>query len=557
MAQALYDTSPSRSFQRYSTSVEISSQVADTMNAVPAKRSQVNYNMSHRSAPKKRLSRLELLRNDFNKKLQIERDEKINKLRMIQQENSMKQNPSDRRGIVREFFTERHALEATQSGQKNPELLPPIDSHFKRVKAQKQNLSLQGQLQSEQRSAGKRTVLMQEPQIPQKPLPVKHTVRTKPQQTGVHVRKRTKGIDKQDPLPPVNKGGSDVKRRKPPTPNKRYETHSFLMQDNVEDLEYSGPSMPMPPIQRKAITKQSKAPLPPPSGEESVSDLEDAQSTLTDHSSAPPNLSRLKAKALKQKQLSKQRLNILTQQKDDTKLTDFQKWQMDQDKEREQRLVRHKQQTEKSKVSLSQRERDLLQKIQEEQLRLESLQQQRKELEEQEHRQNEEDKKWLVEKHSLEESLLPPEPTKDLTQTKKTVSKRAAKAHVQKPAREETPPTQKQEDPSESESVHGNANSNFYAEQIEGMSEVVVDISPCSICGRKFASDRLARHEKVCTKTANSKRKVFDTRMHRSKGTDHEKYIQSGKYLEEPKKRVSLGFVLCEFVNPQRKAHCR
>ena len=547
MAQALHDTSPPCSFQGYSTSAEISSQVADTMNAASAKLSQVNYNMSHgRSAPKKRLSRLELLRNDFNKKLQIEREEKINKLRLIQQENSMKRNSNNGRGIVREFFTERRALEATQNAQRNPELLPPIESHFKRVKEQKQNLSLQGQLQSEPPSTGKRTVLMQEPQVPQKPLPVKHTVRTKPQQIDVHARKRTKGIDKQDPLPPVNKGGSDVRRRKPPTPNKRYETHSVLTQGNVEDLEFSGPSMPMPPIQRKAITKRSKAPLPPPSGEESVSDFEDAQSILTDHSSAPPNLSKLKAKALKQKQLSRQRLNILTRQKDDTELTDFQKWQMDQDKEREQRLVRPKQQSEKSEVSLSQRERDLLQKIQEEQLRLESLQQERKELEEQEHRQKEEDKKWLVEKHSLEESLLPPEPKKDSTQIKKTVSKRAAKVHVQKPVREEISPTQTQEDPSEIENIHENANSNFYAEQTEGMSEVVVDVSPCSICGRKFASDRLARHEKVCTKTANSKRKVFDTRMHRSKGTDHEKYIQSGKYLEEPKKRVSLVlFYMC------------
>lgn len=46
-------------------------------------------------------------------------------------------------------------------------------------------------------------------------------------------------------------------------------------------------------------------------------------------------------------------------------MTDFQKWQMEQDKERTERLEKHKQ---KSELSLSQRENDLLNKIQEEQL---------------------------------------------------------------------------------------------------------------------------------------------------------------------------------------------
>ena len=546
MAQALYDTSPSRSFQGYNSNAELSSRVPDTMNAASAKLSQVNYNMSHgRSAPKNRMSRLELLRNDYNKKLQMEREEKINKLRLIQQENSIKQNSNNGGGTVREFFAERRALEATQRGQKNPELLPPIDSHFKKVKQQKQDISLQGQLKNEQPSAGRRISLKQDAQMPQKPLPPKHKVRTQPKQVvGVTLRKRTKGIDKQDPLPPVNKDGSAVAKRKPPTPNKRYETHSVLIQDDVEDVESSGPFVPVPPIKRKPATKRSKVPLPPPSGEESVSDFEDAQSTLTDHSSIPPNLNRLKAKALKQKQLSQHRLNVVNQQKDNEKLTDFQKWQMEQDRERKQRLEIHRQKSEKSEVSLSQRERDLLQKIQEEQSRLDSLQQQRKELEQHEKRQKEEDEKWLAEKRNLEESLLPPpEPAQDSKQTKRTVLKKATKARIQQPVREKAAATQEQEDAIQSENIHDNAYSNFYAEQTEGMSEVAVDVSPCSICGRKFASDRLAKHEKVCAKAVNSKRKVFDTRKHRSMGTEHQAYVESGKYLEEPKKRVSYVFL--------------
>jgi len=37
-----------------------------------------------------------------------------------------------------------------------------------------------------------------------------------------------------------------------------------------------------------------------------------------------------------------------------------------------------------------------------------------------------------------------------------------------------------------------------------------VQLVPCGTCGRKFGSDRIAKHEKVCQKSSQSKRKVFD-----------------------------------------------
>ena len=554
MAQVLYDSSPTRSLRQYNSNAEVSSHVPDTMKSVSANISQANYNMSHsRSAPKKRLSRLELLRNDYSKKLQLEREEKINKLRVVPQENSLNQG-SNGGGMVREFFAERRAMEATRKGQKNPELLPPIESHFKKAKEKKQDTLSQGIVKSEQLSktqvsAGRRISLKQEPLSPHKPLPSKYSARTQARNTGVNVRKRTKGIDKQDPLPPVSKHGSDVTRRKPPTPNKRYETHSVLVQDDGEEFETSGPFMPVPPIQSKPNRKQSKAPLPSPSAEESVSDYDDALSTLTDYSSVPPNLSKLKAKALKQRQLSKQKLITMNQQDNvgNGKLTDFQKWQMEQDRERAERLEKHKQ---KSELSLSQREIEILNKIQEEQLQLDKLKQQREELEEHEKRQKEEHEKWLQEKHSLEEHAILPQhhdPAEDFKEIKRTVPK---KVHVPKPnkqpvKKETPPPAQTLEDElDQSENIHDNAYNDFYDEATKDVDEVSLDVSPCSICGRKFVPDRLAKHEKVCAKTANSKRKVFDTRKHRSVGTEFEKYVESGKYLEEPKKRVSFISIL-------------
>lgn len=533
MAQAVYNKSPVNLFQGYSTNVELSSRAHATMNATSAKLSQVEYNdMSHgRNGSKKQLSRLELLRDDFNKKLQIEREEKINKLRQIQQENSMKQNRSG--GTVREFFEERRALEATRIGKKNPELLPPIQSHFDSVRKQKRNMSTQGHFRNEQPSASKRISLKDQSQIPQQSLLRKPstTTRTHPKQYGVSIYKRTKGIDRQNPLPPVYKTDSGVIKRKPATPNKRYETHSVLLQNDAEEVESLDSSIPIPPIQQKPITKQLQGPV---QAQRVNNDSDDSQSIITDHSDLPPKLSKLKEKVLRQRTLSKQKLNIVNHQQDENvKLTDFQRWQMEQDLERKQRLHKVKEKIEKSssEVSLSQREKDLLLKIQEEQLRLENLTQQRKELEEQERRQQKEDEKWLAHKESLEKSLLPPKPLEPTS----AVPKRVTEANPRSPLTEQIPLTQTQAD--HNDSALDNAKSNFYAEQTEGMGEVAVDVTPCSICGRKFASDRLVKHEKVCAKASTSKRKVYDTRKHRSMGTDHEQYVANGKYLEEPKKR--------------------
>jgi hypothetical protein len=35
---------------------------------------------------------------------------------------------------------------------------------------------------------------------------------------------------------------------------------------------------------------------------------------------------------------------------------------------------------------------------------------------------------------------------------------------------------------------------------------------PCNTCGRKFNSEALVKHERICQKTHNQKRKVFDVK---------------------------------------------
>ena len=35
---------------------------------------------------------------------------------------------------------------------------------------------------------------------------------------------------------------------------------------------------------------------------------------------------------------------------------------------------------------------------------------------------------------------------------------------------------------------------------------------PCNTCGRKFNPETLVKHERICQKTFNQKRKVFDVK---------------------------------------------
>lgn len=51
-------------------------------------------------------------------------------------------------------------------------------------------------------------------------------------------------------------------------------------------------------------------------------------------------------------------------------------------------------------------------------------------------------------------------------------------------------------------------------------------MATCKICQRNFTEDRLGKHEQVCQKMANSKRKIFDASKHRVKGTEAEKYLK-------------------------------
>ncbi|KAH8414206.1 hypothetical protein KR215_000284 [Drosophila sulfurigaster] len=59
--------------------------------------------------------------------------------------------------------------------------------------------------------------------------------------------------------------------------------------------------------------------------------------------------------------------------------------------------------------------------------------------------------------------------------------------------------------------------------------------SSCRYCGRHFNTDRLGKHEEVCQRTMNTKRKIFDASKQRVKGTDNEKYSkQQQRQRQQP-----------------------
>ncbi|KAG1652797.1 Zinc finger C2HC domain-containing protein 1C [Nymphon striatum] len=54
------------------------------------------------------------------------------------------------------------------------------------------------------------------------------------------------------------------------------------------------------------------------------------------------------------------------------------------------------------------------------------------------------------------------------------------------------------------------------------------NLTPCKICGRSFAKDRIDKHVGICKSTTQKKRKVFDITKMRTQGTEAEKYVRKG-----------------------------
>ncbi len=146
---------------------------------------------------------------------------------------------------------------------------------------------------------------------------------------------------------------------------------------------------------------------------------------------------------------------------------------------------------------------------------------QRRQEEEEERLQQQEEEKRRDEQRRKQEKAKP--------MVKATPVRHKPKPKTKKP----TPPPPEEEEP-----IDNSQYANFYTEaamQDPDAENVQISMAQCSICGRKFAADRLQKHMKVCKTASQKKRKVFDPVKMRTEGMEHEKYAKDSQRKPEPK----------------------
>jgi len=84
------------------------------------------------------------------------------------------------------------------------------------------------------------------------------------------------------------------------------------------------------------------------------------------------------------------------------------------------------------------------------------------------------------------------------------------------------------------------------------------DLTSCKNCQRNFAEDRIEKHEEICLKTSQKKRKTFDMTKARVKGTDAASYVKNAAQLKakeaKEQKKSDWRKKREEFINTLRAA---
>lgn len=62
-------------------------------------------------------------------------------------------------------------------------------------------------------------------------------------------------------------------------------------------------------------------------------------------------------------------------------------------------------------------------------------------------------------------------------------------------------------------------------EKLNSNADAAMDLMTCSNCGRCFVKERISKHENACKKASARKKKPFDARKKRAQGTEMEKYF--------------------------------
>ncbi|XP_050404818.1 zinc finger C2HC domain-containing protein 1C [Patella vulgata] len=505
-------------------------------------------------------TKLDLMKEEYHRKLMKEREHKIIEMYENNQKKALERvSRFDQRGqrgnSVRNFFEEARALEA--SGNMNA-----IQQHYNRSNKDTRRSSV--------------------PNVPKT------------------YGKRSAGKDRENLLAPIDRklNGENPFSSKP----------QRARQPMYSDGE----------VNRTSAVKSYSAPVSSKSKRIDINDmdptkthnLEDA-SFYSSGSSSPPELAQLSTLKRKNSINKKDPLPGIPKESQE-KLTDFQKWQLEQVRAREERLHRHrsqgkimgsekydsdegidsdkdnqinveeeilrKQQELMNKIAQQQAELDRIKTEKDKQAEMERREeekrqqkaiierekQQKKERERQ-RKQEEKDRKEEMKRQMQEERRAAEEEAERMREEenqRKSEQRQEYGNHTyrhenqsssqnpspppshnyrphppanRKPATRPQPRNRTPTEPGEEIEHIPGPDVNFYIQAAaqDNSGGQSMQLGECRMCGRRFAVDRLAKHENAC-KTAQKKRKKFDPTKMRTQGTEMAPYQNSAKSKSKP-----------------------
>lgn len=517
----------------------------------------------HVSAPHR--SRLLAMQDTYQKKLIKEKEEKMSAMYNRQQDQALqkvtrhgsKAGTDGGQGIVRDFFRERKQMEQSKHSAE----IMPRDTHFqKKLLERKSDLSstydashiqnrqaqkisdLQEQKRHEERKQQEMLNYKQQHQMQQQPKP-------------------GKGMMRSNPLAPIKRDSVKTKAHGPPSPSyDLYETSGNLAYDDEEDY-------PIKPLSKpQKVSHRSKQKIdhetPPPSKLNTTHDLTPQPAKQLNRKKIAPPISKNKPPMRAKKD----------------KKNDFQKWQEEQDLERQERLNRYGEKNKTENHSQPNNEytvdydRELANEMESAKTR----------------RQNEYDD-MMAKEHELEamiakhkQDLAKMSMDNDSDDEMDSFPAQKSRHPVKKQSKPQSKPSPRYEDSDsfpyqyhgdddDYESRAGEFKSRqrqeskpkpkpkrkapprdpdpepfppppapvrhdttLYDQAIDDEGEAMdLDLVACPICGRRFAADRLSKHKSICKNTSQKKRKVFDTTKHRTEGTDLAPYVRRGQHLKK------------------------
>lgn len=240
----------------------------------------------------KKPSRLMQLQSNYQDKIMREKEEKMVKMYEDNQKRVLGRVNS--KGVVRDFFRERREIEGSNGVSTQ---IPSLNQHFKQKKTEQVR-------QDEPNFFERRKVL---PEYNKR---------------GGYGGKQTVGRDKSNPLAPIDRNNTSPLNgiaRKPQIHGRPW---------TKED--------------KKPKTNEDIAPrsAPAPFGAKPALDIYGPSSMTPSDDTPPPNLNQLKK--LQKQKIKTGRTTNTSPSSQRSKVSDFQKWQMDQDEARNERLRKHR-----------------------------------------------------------------------------------------------------------------------------------------------------------------------------------------------------------------------